>query len=270
MNQITVRKLLFLWNSIRKVYSFFFFMGKKANKTKIFFIVALLPVIMALIIKLNPIFSGRSSTEGIYIFSNVIIVFYLQALILLLALFFGTSVCSEEVEGKTLTYLTTRPVSKSAIILGKYAAYTSLVILMTGIGVTISFLILNVNKLHDFSLYEILIRDVIVLSLGIMCYTALFTFVGTFLKKSILFGFVFGFGWENAIQYFPGSTQRFSIVHYLKSLLPVPKTGRFSFLMFKLEPSTPVAAVFMLFLITGVFLGLACLLFSLKDYIFED
>jgi hypothetical protein len=72
------------------------------------------------------------------------------------------------------------------------------------------------------------------------------------------------------IQYFPGSTQRFAIIHYLKSLLPVPQTGRFSFLMFRLEPSSPLFSIFMIFLITGVFLGLACLLFSWKEYIFED
>jgi hypothetical protein len=104
---------------------------------------------------------------------------YLQFLILILALFYGTSVCSEEVEGKTLTYLTTRPVSKSALLLGKYAAYTSLIIILTSIGVILSFLVLNVNDLLDFSLYKILLRDVVVLSLGLMCYTAFFTFVGT-------------------------------------------------------------------------------------------
>ena len=81
---------------------------------------------MALVIKFVQIFSERSSISGIYIFSNMIMVLYLQFLILIMALFFGTSVCSEEVEWKTLTYLTTRPVSKSAIILGKYAAYTLL------------------------------------------------------------------------------------------------------------------------------------------------
>lgn len=270
MNKGYPGRLTFLWKSVKNVYALFFYMGKKAKKTKIFYLISFLPVLMALIIKLNQVFSERSSFQGIYIFSNMIIVFYLQFLILILALFFGTSVCSEEIEGKTLTYLTTRPVSKSAIILGKYAAYTSLVILMTWVGVILSFFILNVNSLLDFSLYKILLRDVVVLSLGLICYTAFFTFIGTFIKKSIMFGLIFSFGWENVIQYFPGSTQRFSIVHYLKSLLPAPKTGKFSFLMFRLEPSPPVTAIFMVFLIAGVFLGLACLLFSLKEYIFED
>lgn len=133
-----------------------------------------------------------------------------------------------------------------------------------------SFLILNVNNLLDFSLYKILLRDMAVLSLGIVCYTSFFTLIGTFLKKSIIFGIIFSFGWENVIQYFPGSTQRFAIAHYLKSLLPSTSGGRFSFLLFRLEPTSPAVAIAVLFLLTGLFLTLACFIFSLKDYIFED
>lgn len=262
--------LRYLLSSTGKVFSVFFSLGRSARKTKFFFFISFLPVIIALVIKFIQIFSERSSVSGVYIFSNIVMVLYLQFLILVLALFFGTSVCSEEVEGKTLTYLTTKPVSKSAIILGKYAAYTLLIILMVVIGLFFSFLILNLNNLLNFGLYKILLRYMFVLVLGLICYTSFFTFLGTFLKKSVLFGLVFGFGWESVIQYFPGSTQRFAIVHYLKSLLPASSGHRFSFLLFRLEPSSVGTSIFMLFLITSVFLGLACLLFFLKEYIFED
>ena len=40
--------------------------------------------------------------------------------------------------------------------------------------------------------------------------------------------------------------------------------------MFRLEPTGPLAAVLTLLLIAAVFLGLACLVFSLKEYMFED
>jgi len=223
---------------------------------------------MASVIKFIQYFKQDVPGHNISIFSNLIMVFYLQFLILILALFFGTSVCSEEIEGKTLTYLSTRPVPKSALILGKFSAYSLLMILMINIGVIFSFVILNVNILLDFSLYKILFRDMGVLTLGLICYTAFFTFIGTFLKKSILFGLIFSFGWESIIQYFPGTTQRFTIVHYLKSLLP-QTGGSFSFLIFRLDPSAPGTAVITLFLITCIFLGLACLVFSQKEYILE-
>ena len=256
--------------SVKLCFSFFLSLGKKSRRTKVFYVISFVPILMALAIKLAQFFYSHRDISGLAIFSNMIMVFYLQFLILILALFFGTSLCSEELEGKTLTYLTTRPVPKSAIILGKYAAYTFLTIIMTGVGLLFTFLILNLDNLLDFSLYVLFLRDLVVLWLGLICYTAFFTFIGTFLKKTILFGLLFSFGWENVIQYFPGSTQRFAIVHYLKSLLKVPTSGGFSFLLFRLEPTPPGIAVLMLLLISGIFLFLACLFFSQKEYILQD
>jgi ABC-type transport system involved in multi-copper enzyme maturation permease subunit len=199
--------------------------------------------------------------------------FNLQVLILVLGLFYGTSICSEELEGKTLTYLTTRPVEKSSIILGKYAAYAVFLVFMLAAAVIVSFLILHFDRLLDFTAWAAMLRSLGVLVLGLLCYMGLFTLVGTFLKKSILFGLFFSFGWENIVQYFPGSTQKFTIMHYLKSLLPVESSagaGKLSFLLFRLEPSPPGAAIATLLFLTVVFLALACLVFSRKEYILED
>jgi ABC-2 type transport system permease protein len=261
------------WRSLRSIFSLFFPAGRKARKTKVFFAIGGLPVLMALIIKMNQAFFGGRTIDGMAVFSNIIMAFYLQFLILILALFYGSSICLEEIEGKTLTYLTTRPVSKSGIVLGKYAAYVVIIVAMVAVGVVFSFLILNFEDLLDLSIWKVLANDLAVLALGLGCYTAFFAFLGTFFKRSILFGLIFAFGWENVVQYFPGATQRFTIVHYLKSLLPggtVTTGGRFAFLLFRLEPSTPLAAIAVLVIVTAVFLGLACLLFSEKEYLFED
>jgi ABC-type transport system involved in multi-copper enzyme maturation permease subunit len=270
MNRANTENETTFLDSFKDVFCFFFLLGRKAKKTKVFYLLSFIPVVMALMVQFGQAFSSGSSLSGSYVFTNIIITFYLQFIILILALFFGTSVCSEELEGKTLSYLTTRPVSKSSFILGKYAAYTLLIILMTVGGVFLCFLILNFSQLGDVSLYKVLFKDTSVLVLGLLCYTALFTFIGTFIKRSIMFGLIFSFGWENVIQYFPGSTQRFAIVHYLKSLLPSPTSGRFSFLLFRLEPTPPFLSVIILFLLTAAFLGLACLVFSFKEYILEE
>ncbi len=258
------------FKSFRQVFSFFFFLAKSSKKTKVFFIVSFLPVLMACVIKFSQLWPQRHSGEWTYVFSNIMMAFYLQFLIIILALFFGTSICSEELEGKTLTFLTSRPLPKPSIILGKYAAYTLLITLMTVLSMVICFIVLNINRFLDFSLYSILIKNGSVLFLGLMCYTAFFTVLGTFMKKSILFGLIIGFGWESVIQYFPGSTQKLAIAHYLKSLLPLPQKGRFSSLLFRLEPTSQPMAVLMLFLLTGIFLGLASLIFSLREYVLED
>ncbi len=225
MEQTMSGAFSFFVRSVKDVFSFFLGHSKKIRKTKIFFVLSFLPVFMAFMVKFSQIFQIARDIQGIYIFNNMIMAFYLQFMILILALFYGTSVTSEELEGKTLTYLTTRPISKPAIIVGKYLAYTALTIFMTTVGVFFSFIVLNLNDLTDLSLYTILLRDLAVLALGLMCYTAFFTFVSTILKRSIMFGLIFSFGWENVIQYFPGSTQKFTSCITLSRFFPAPRPG---------------------------------------------
>ena len=234
---------------------------------KVFFALSLLPVVLAIVVR--TVFHGRSG-EVISVFQDIFMVYDLQFLIVILALFYGTSVCSEEIEGKTLPYLATRPLDKPGIVVGKYAAYLGLTSFMVLVSLAATYLVINGDRLGDPRIWTSFGRYAGVLVLGLAAYMALFAFLGTFMKKSIMVGLAFGFGWETVIQYFPGSTQKFSIVHYLKSLLPGFSPGKYSVLMFRLEPTSPLLAILTLVLIAAAFLALACLLFSLKEYMFED
>ncbi len=257
-------------DSLGRVFSVFWRLGRRARRTKFFALFSQLPAAVAVIIRLNAVFSGRSPHSGLYMFTNVVMFFYLQIVILVLALFYGTSVCSEEVEGKTLPYLTTRPLPKSAIVLGKYAAYTAIAAGMTVFGLILSFLVLNFEGLSDMEAVLTLLRYLGVLVLGLVAYGALFTLFGSTLKRAVFYGLLFSFGWENVIQYFPGSTQRLAIAHYLKSFLPTPPSGRFAFLTFRLEATPPALSLLILVLVTAACLALAGLVFSKKEYILED
>jgi ABC-2 type transport system permease protein len=270
MNSSPAAAVRSFWHSVGHVFAVFFAQGRKAKRTRFFFLFSFLPVAVSLVIKFNQIFSGMAGGGNGYLFNNLIMLFYLQLIILILALFYGTSVCAEEVEGKTLAYLITRPVPKAAVVLGKYAAYTIVMVGMVTLGLVFSFLVLNIDRLLNPAIYRVLGRYLGVLILGVMAYAALFTFLGSFMKRAILFGLLFCFGWENVIQYFPGSTQRLAIAHYLKSFLPATSSGRFSILTFRLEPTGAGLALLMLFLITAALLALACLFFTKKEYILDD
>ena len=224
--------------SIGEIFGFFFFLGRRTGKARVFALLGLVPVALAIVVRVA--LHGRSGDMAA-VFTEILMVFFLQFYIVILSLFYGTSVVAEEIEGRTLSYLITRPLPKPAIVLGKYAACALLMFLMVAVSLSLSFFILNSGRLADPSLYLTFLSYLGVLGLGVLTYTAFFTFLGAVLKRAILVGLVFGFGWENVIQYFPGSTQKFSIVHYLKSLLPYRPTGggggRLALLLFKLEPT---------------------------------
>jgi len=257
--------------SIREVFGFFFSIGRRTGKTRVFALLGLIPVALAIIVRI--VLHGRSGDIAA-VFTEILMVFFLQFYIVILALFYGTSVTAEEVEGRTLSYLITRPIPKPAIVLGKYGAYTLLMFVMVAVSLALSFFIMNVARLSQPALYAKFLHYLGVLGLGILAYTAFFTFLGAFLRRAIIVGLIFGIGWENVIQYFPGSTQRFSIVHYLKSLLPYrPMAGGgrgVALLLFRLEPTAPLVAVLALAALAGAFLALACWLFRMKEYLYED
>lgn len=254
--------------SFRAVYEFYLILACRAPRARAFALLAFLPAVLAVVFRLG--FPGRPM-EILAVFSDILVVFYLQFLLIILALFYGTSVCSEEVEGKTLAYLATRPLAKPAIILGKAAAYASLSSAMLLASLAVSFFVMNAGRLPAGEAAMSFLRYAGVLLLGLAAYTAFFVFLGVMLRKAVIIGLAFGFGWESVLQYFPGSTQRFSIAHYLKSLLPfTPEVKGFSLLTFRLEPTSDLMSLVALLLITSVCLALAGLVFSLKEYISEE
>jgi ABC-2 type transport system permease protein len=258
-------------SAVREVFGFYVSLGRRSGRTRTLALVGLIPVALAIVVRI--VLRGREGDIAA-VFSEILMVFFLQIYIVVLSLFYGTSIAAEEVENRTLAYLLTRPVPKTAVVLGKYAAYGVLMFAMTAIGLTASFVVLNASRLGDPALYAVLLKSLGVLWLGLLAYTALFAFFGMVLKRAIILGLIFGFGWETVIQYFPGSTQRFSIVHYLKSLLPfrsVTSSGKgLALLLFRLEPTPPLLAVLALFVIAAVFLALACGIFRAKEFLPED
>ncbi len=262
-----------MMSAVHSVFRFFWFTMRKVRRTRHLALLCALPILASLIIQAQRWFSGAGGMDGLKIFSDIIMAFYLQFIVLILALFFGTSVVSEEVENKTLTFLTTRPLPKAAIILGKYGASLALCSILIAGGVAGSFLLLASSRLGTAAAWAALGRNLGVLLLGLAVYMAVFTFLGTFLKKSILFGLFFSFGWENVVQYFPGSTQKFTLIHYLKSILRpdvAPTGGPLSFLAFQLQPTSLVSSILILLAVAAAALAAASFLFSRKEYLFEE
>jgi ABC-type transport system involved in multi-copper enzyme maturation permease subunit len=262
-------------SAARQVFGLFASLGRKTGKTRVFAFLGLIPIALAVVARL--VLHGRTGPMA-DVSTEILMVFFLQFYIVILALFYGTSIAAEEVENRTLAYLITRPIPKAAIVLGKFAAYAALMFAMVGLSLGVSYFIINAGRLGDLAIYGTFLRYLGVLSLGLLAYTAFFTFLGVFLKRAIIVGLIFGFGWENVIQYFPGSTQRFSIVHYLKSLLPyhpgatgLAGGGRgVALLLFRLEPTRPWLAVLALAVITALSLALAGWIFRKKEYLYED
>jgi len=252
------------------IFSFFFKTGLRSKRTKLFFFFSFIPVIILIIIKIYEILHPENKVSTLNLFSNIGLTFYFLLFIQLLSLFYGSSVINDEIEDNTLVYLTTSPVSKSSILIGKFMANFVISSVIILVGLFISYLISNFSHFFELrSLKEIFTFCSIGL-LAILAYFSLFTLIGSFFKKSVLIGIVFIFGWESMVQFLPGTTQKLTIIHFVKSLLPANLTQKSGFLMFQLKASSTAESVITLLFLSILFLSLSIIIFYKKEYILSD
>jgi ABC-type transport system involved in multi-copper enzyme maturation permease subunit len=148
-------------------------------------------------------------------------VFYLWLIVPLLGVFYGTSLIADEVEDKTITYLFTRPVSRGAVLFGKYLGYlicASVVVLPS--VVVVYFLVVPLRGASIGPSFPALVTDVGLILLGLAVYGALFALVGAWFKHPLLTGLVFAFGWEPVAVLVPGYMKNVTVAYYLHGLVP--------------------------------------------------
>jgi hypothetical protein len=118
-----------------------------------------------------------------------------------------------------------------------------------------------------------LVKDLILLAIGLAVYGAVFAFVGARFKRPLLAGLIFVFGWEQAALAFPGYLKKFTVAYYLQSLVPhaMPSDGAVSLMQsfFRDTPSL-AASLASLLVILAIFLTGAASAIERKEYVLEQ
>src|SRR3954452_22309477 len=197
-----------------------------SKRTIFMMLVAGAPVVIALLLRIvvafgAPVFEDHRTTQdgvsqtirmtGPAIFGLMIWVFYLRFTVPVLGVFYGTSLIADEVEDKTITYLFTRPIRKGAVLVGKYLAYLACTFFVVLPSVVIVYLCLVPVRGSLGASFPDLLKDLGLLAIGLAVYGAVFAFVGARLKRPLLVGLIFVFGWEQAAMLIPGYLRHFTI-----------------------------------------------------------
>jgi ABC-2 type transport system permease protein len=140
---------------------------------------------------------------------------------LIVALFLGCGALGEEIEGRTLPYLLTRPVSRSALLLGRWIAAIATASVMIGAGVVALYLA-TVGQMG----MEALVVDLPVLgwallgvALSLVAYCAFFMLLTITVKWPLLVGLGLLFLWEEWAASLPGKLPHYTILHHVYTLL---------------------------------------------------
>ncbi len=243
-----------------------------SKKTLFVAVIALLVMSMALLGRLVLDFHWiRVPFTPAQVFGMLMSTAVIHFLVVLVTLFYGTALISEEVEGKTLTYLFVRPIPKPVIMVGKFAALIWIASFLVLPTIFISYLILYLrpNLGPFFEDIGTLAKDMGIIFLALLAYGAFFTLLGAGMKHSILAGLIYAFGWEGIVSYLPGFTRKLTVTHYIQSVFPHEDTGSALAMMIG-ERSDPIEAVVTLILLSALFLSSASLVLREREYVLEQ
>jgi ABC-2 type transport system permease protein len=237
------------------------------------------PVLVALVARIvqsagiAPLRVNGVQVDAVSMFGAIIWILFLWFIVPVLGVFYGTSLIADEVDDKTITYLFTRPVRRGAVVVGKYMAYllcTTLVVLPS--VMIVYFLMVPFRQIP--ASFISLVIDLGVLGLGLAAYGALFALIGAAIRRPLVVGLVFVFGWELVTLVMPGYLKRFTLAYYLQTLVPhaMPTGDTVSLLqgaVFR-EPPSVAISIGVLVLAIVASLALAARVVEQREYVLEQ
>jgi len=269
-----------LWSSAIRIFDLS--LGQMLWSRRSVFLGVLLggPVVLAIILRVVSVLFASgfhingAQAGGAAIFGMMMWLLYIRFIVPVLGVFFGTALIADEVDDKTITYLFTRPIPRSAVLLGKYLAYlvcTGLLILPS--VVIVYFLVVPISGGSIGPAFPFLVKDLLMLLVGLAAYGAVFALVGTRLKRPLVAGLVFAFGWEPGVLLFPGYLKRATVAYYLQALVTqeMPQDSAVGVLMqvFREVPGA-LSSVLSLALIIGATLWLAARTVEHREYVLDQ
>ncbi len=197
-------------------------------------------------------------------------IYWIRNVLPLAALFFATALVADEVEGRTLTYLVTRPLTRGSIFAGKFAGYFATTLALALPSVVLTFFVLTSARgwaavgpsVGD------LFRDLGVVALTLVAYGAFFALLGVLLKRPVIPGLLFLYGWE-LLANLPGYLPRFTLTAWLRSLIHHrPAEEGLAGLFQQVLPAGQGLAVVVG--VSVVFVVAAAWIFSTREYVLEQ
>ena len=215
-----------------------------------------------------------AAVGGSAVFGMMIWLLFIRFIVPVLGVFYGTALIADEIEDKTITYLFTRPIPRRAVLYGKYFAYlVCTVLLVLPSVIFVFFLIVPTGGGSIGAAFPSLAADLGMLAVGLAVYGAVFALVGTRLKRPLVVGLVFAFGWEPAVLLFPGYLKRLTVAYYLQALVTheMPQDSAVSMLLqvFHEVPSVAVSLA-VLAVITALALWQAGRAVEQREYVLEQ
>lgn len=177
--------------------------------------ILLLASVPAIIVQAIP---GESTLRELRdIFANVVYLDLIAATLLPLAtLVLATAALGDEIEDRTLQYLTLKPISRLRIVVEKLLAVFVVMVPIVWIGIAMTWAIAslgNVDGMRDL-LWPALASSLV----AIVGFGSLFMLLSMVMQRALLVGIFYVFVWETSLSRFLPGIRAISIRHFTQSL----------------------------------------------------
>lgn len=184
----------------------------------------LLALVPALLVFLAPRLGSRAGPDTLLVHGTWFV--SLQVVAPLAALLAGSAVIAEEIEAGTVTYLFTRPVRRSALLVGRWlAALVAVEVILLG-GHLVMLAALPAGRPEDSgTLTAAAMASLQGVALAGAAYLSVFTLLGARLKRPMVAGLGYAFAVEGLVGNTPGSLANLSLLHHLRSRVAAVDSG---------------------------------------------
>lgn len=236
----------------------------KARKTIALLIVQMIPVIGAIFYVLF------NDIDGLTMFRNIVEQVTFPFLIPLAAIFYGGPAIVDEMEGRTLTYLTLRPIPKPILYTGKVLAGMTMSFFVVIIPIITLFIVCLVTSNDLGATISSLGQLSIAVALGVATYISIFAALGALFANSLISGIIFFVVFEMIFAFLP-ILELLSIRYYLRAIAEFNASDRLGTLdKFILDKPIIldwwVGLIVTLFL-TGLFMAIGATIFKKRQYL---
>lgn len=181
----------------------------KSKRALLCFLIAMAPCLVAFV-------APPDRVPGTEIVWYVGFVAVLQLATPLIGLIAGSSVLTEEIENRTLSFVFTRPVPRLALFLGRFLATA---VMVSGMLVLGSLALVQVAKSHvDPPTAQMASDLALAAAIGGCSYALITGGLGVFVKRPMIVGLFFMIGLEGFLANVPGSGQKATLQYYLRAI----------------------------------------------------
>jgi len=166
-----------------------------------------------------------SGIKGLDLFVTITMQVYLQFILLYACMLFGAALFAEEEENKTLTYLTSRPVSTIELVAYKYIGFVASVFVLFLIPLLLNYAIIATHTSYEnTSDFMFKLGQYIgLMFVAIAAWGALFMFFGVYFRKySLMVGLLYALLWETFVANFGTGIKFATVNYYIRSMAPIP------------------------------------------------